>query len=265
MITRLLKRWWMPAIGLMSLLLIWEGLVLAEIWPSYVLPAPKSVAKYLYTALTDPQHTLLGAVGNTIGRLLIGYGIGLVIGIPLGLLCAQIRFFRDSLGILALGLQALPSVCWVPLAIIWFGQDEKAMLFVVLMGTVWSLILGTQHGISNIPPIYIRAARTMGSKGLKMWVSVILPAAFPNIVGGMKQGWAFAWRSLMAAKIYVTILTGTGLGQLLHYGRELNDMSQVIGVMFVVVVIGLLADKVLFSPWERMLRRRWGMDLPTGG
>jgi len=117
--------------------------------------------------------------------------------------------------------------------------------------------IATDSGARSIPPIYARAARTMGSEGLDQWPSVILPASLPFLVSGMKQGWAFAWRSPMAAEIYVTILTGFGLGHLLHYGRELNDMDQVIG-MRVIVVIGLLADKILFSPWERFLHRRWG-------
>jgi len=164
----------------------------------------------------------------------------------------------DTLGLLALGLQALPSVCWVPLALVWFGQTEAAMFFVVVMGTLWSVIIATDNGVRNVPPIYARAARTMGSRGLHTWLVVILPAALPFIVGGMKQGWAFAWRSLMAAEIYVTILSGFGLGHLLHYGRELNAMEQVIGIMLVLVVIGLLADKIFFSPWERFLHRRWG-------
>ena len=155
-------------------------------------------------------------------------------------------------------MQTLPSVCWVPLALLWFGQTESAMLFVVVMGTVWSVMIATDNGARNIPPIYARAARTMGSEGFHQWTRVILPASLPFLVSGMKQGWAFAWRSLMAAEIYVTILTGFGLGHLLHYGRELNAMDQVIGIMLVIVLIGLLADKVLFSPWERFLHRRWG-------
>ena len=142
---------------------------------------------------------------------------------------------KDTLGALALGLQTLPSVCWVPLALLWFGQSEGAMLFVVVMGTVWSVIIATDHGARNIPPIYARAARTMGSEGLHQWTRVILPASLPFLVSGMKQGWAFAWRSLMAAEIFVTILTGFGLGHLLHYGRELNAMDQVIGTMVVIV------------------------------
>ena len=132
------------------------------------------------------------------------------------------------------------------------------MLFVVVMGTLWSVILSTDNGVRNVPPIYARAARTMGAPQFYTWTRVILPASLPFVVSGMKQGWAFAWRSLMAAEIFVTILTGFGLGQLLHFGRELHAMDQVIGVMFSIVVIGLLADKILFSPVERLLHRRWG-------
>ena len=133
------------------------------------------------------------------------------------------------------------------------------MLFVVVMGTVGSVIIATDHGTRSIPPIFARAARTMGSVGFHQWTRVILPASLPFLVSGMKQGWAFAWRSLMAAEIYVTILSGYGLGYLLHYGRELLAMDQVIGIMLVITLIGLAADKALFSPWERFLQRRWGL------
>jgi NitT/TauT family transport system permease protein len=122
-------------------------------------------------------------------------------------------------------------------------------------------VIATDTGVRNIPPIFARAARTMGSSGLHKWTKVILPAALPYLVSGTKQGWAFAWRSLMAAEIYVTILTGFGLGHLLHYGRELHAMDQVIGVMLVIVLIGLLTDKILFAPIERFLHRRWGTGL----
>jgi NitT/TauT family transport system permease protein len=132
------------------------------------------------------------------------------------------------------------------------------MLFVVVMGTLWSVLIATSDGVRAMPPIYLRAARTMGSHGLHTWIKVILPASLPYLVGGMKQGWAFAWRSLMAAEIFVTILTGFGLGQLLQYGRELLAMDQVVAVMAIIVVIGLLADRLLFSPWERFFHRRWG-------
>ena len=241
-----------------GILLLWEYFVGYLGLLKHSLPAPTSVAAYLWNSTVD--MTLPSAVLVTLKRLLVGYFIGLILGVPLGMLCARFKIFNDTLGILALGLQALPSVCWVPLAIIWFGQSEAAMLFVVVMGTIWSMILATIHGVRSIPPIYLRAASTMGSKGLHAWIHVVLPASFPSVLSGMKQGWAFAWRSLMAAEIYVTILTGFGLGQLLHYGRELLDMNQVIGVMFTVILIGLVVDKAIFSPLEAALRRKWGIE-----
>jgi len=241
------------------LLLMWQLATASGRWSPILLPSPSAVAAYLRDAVLD--GTLLASALVTLRRLLIGYTIGVLLGLPLGLLTSTSNYFHDTIGSLALGLQTLPSVCWVPLALLWFGQSEAAMLFVVVMGTLWSVVLATETGARNIPPIYARAARTMGSEGFDKWTRVILPASLPYVISGMKQGWAFAWRSLMAAEIFVTILTGFGLGQLLQYGRELNAMDQVIGVMITIVLIGLLADKALFSPWERFLHRRWGTDL----
>src|ERR1041385_7726189 len=251
-----MKRFLLSAAFFAVLLALWEAAFRAKIWSPVLLPSPRQVAGYLEGVVAD--GTLAKATLITMRRLLAGYIIGLVAGLPLGLLNARWILFRDTIGTLALGLQTLPSVCWVPLALLWFGQTEAAMLFVVVMGTLWSVVIATETGVRHGPPIYRRAALTMGSKNLHIWLTVILPAASPFIVSGMKQGWAFAWRSLMAAEIFVTILTGFGLGHLLPYGRELNAMDQVIGVMLVIVIIGLLADKILFSPWERFLHRRWG-------
>jgi NitT/TauT family transport system permease protein len=241
------------------LIVVWQVATMSGRWSPVLLPSPRAVAEYLWNALRD--GSLIEATGVTLQRLLVGYAIGIAIGLPLGLLTSTSDYFHDTIGALALGMQTLPSVCWVPLALLWFGQTEAAMLFVVVMGTVWSVVLATDTGARTIPPIYARAARTMGSEGFDKWTRVILPAALPFVVSGMKQGWAFAWRSLMAAEIFVTILTGFGLGHLLQYGRELSAMDQVIGVMVVIVLIGLIADKALFSPWERFLHRRWGTGL----
>lgn len=251
-----MKRTLTAAIFFAAFLALWQALCMARVWSPVLVPPPLEVAIYLRGAVLD--GTLLHSSIVTLKRLLAGYAIGLLAGIPLGFATARVQAVRDTLGVVALGLQGLPSVCWVPLALLWFGQSEGAMLFVVIMGTLWSVILATETGVKNVNPIYVRAARTMGSKRIHTLTRVIFPASLPFIVSGMKQGWAFAWRSLMAAEIYVTILTGFGLGHLLHYGRELNAMEQVIGIMFVIVLIGLLADKVLFSPWERFLHRRWG-------
>ncbi len=251
-----MKRFLLSALFFAALVGIWEVAYRAKIWSPVLLPSPQQVGEYLLSAAKD--GTLGHSTVVTMRRLLIGYFVGLIFGIPLGLLTARSEVMQDTIGTLALGLQTLPSVCWVPLALLWFGQSEAAMLFVVVMGTLWSVVIATDTGVRNVPPILRRAALTMGSKNLHMWFKVILPASLPFIVSGMKQGWAFSWRSLMAAEIFVTILTGFGLGQLLHYGRELSAMDQVIGIMVVIVVIGLLADKIFFSPIERFLHHRWG-------
>ncbi|MCG3150205.1 MAG: hypothetical protein PCFJNLEI_03685 [Verrucomicrobiae bacterium] len=251
-----MKRWLWAGLFFLVLAGIWEWLVRREIWSPVLIPSPLDVARYLVESIRD--KSLLQAGYITMKRLLLGYIVGLVLGLPLGLLNARFKLLEDTVGIVALGLQTLPSVCWAPLALLWFGQTETAMFFIVIMGSLWSIVIATDTGVRNVPPIYARAARTMGSRGLHTWLKVILPASLPFIVSGMKQGWAFAWRSLMAAEIYVTILTGFGLGHLLHYGRELHAMDAVIAIMLVIIVIGLLADKILFSPWEKFLHRRWG-------
>lgn len=241
----------------------WDAMAKAHAWwPAFhkwspiLAPSPVSVWEYLKGAVED--RTIFEALWVTTKRLLIGYVAGIILGVPLGLFTARFKWAGDTIGLIGLSLQTLPSVCWVPLALLWFGQTETAMQFVVIMGTLWSVQISTDSGVRNVPPIYARAAQTMGSRGLHTWIHVFLPASLPFIVSGIKQGWAFAWRSLMAAEIYVTILTGFGLGNLLNYGRDLNAMDQVLGVMLVIVGIGLLADKILFSPWERFLHRRWG-------
>ncbi len=235
---------------------LWEILVHTGVWPHMLVPAPSEILRYLVDAVAD--GTLPGATAVTLKRLVLGYAAGFALGLPLGLLIARFKFFEDTLGLMALGLQALPSICWAPLALLWFGQTEAALFFIVIMGSVWSITLATDAGVRHVPPIYVRAAQTMGSRGLHTWSHVILPAALPFIVSGMKQGWAFAWRSLMAAEIYLTILTGFGLGHLLHYGRELHAMDAVLGIILVIIGIGLLTDKLIFSPVERFIHRRWG-------
>ena len=253
-----MKRFILSTLFFVALVVAWHYAVTIQVhrraWSPVIAVPPKDVGLYLM----DSWREVLRASAITMRRLLIGYVISIVLGLPLGLLTARWKWCSDTIGVLALGLQTLPSVCWVPLAIIGFGQNEAAMLFVVIMGSLWSVVIATDNGVRNVPPIYARAAKTMGSKQLHTWLKVILPASLPFIVSGMKQGWAFAWRSLMAAEIYVTILTGNGLGQMLQNGRDQLAMDQVIGIMIVIVVIGLLADKILFSPWEKFLHRRWG-------
>lgn len=232
----------------------WHWMVATGKWGR---PAPLDVWYYLVEAWNN--GSLEPALLVTTQRLLVGYMAGVLVGLPLGLLTARFQALNDTVGVIGLGFQTLPSVCWVPLAMLWFEPHvESAMLFVVVMGTLWSVALATNTGVRNVPPLFSRAARTMGSTGAHLWFRVIVPAALPVIIGGVKQGWAFAWRSLMAAEIYVTATGRSGLGHLLNVGRTDRNMAQVVGVMVVIMVVGLLADKILFGPWERFIRTRWG-------
>ena len=194
-----MKRSLVAIIFFAGLIALWQVLVSAAIWSPVLLPPPGDVARYLRDALGD--GTLVAGSWITLKRLLAGYAIGCLLGLPLGLATARSKYLSDTIGVLALGLQTLPSVCWVPLALLWFGQTESAMLFVVIMGTLWSVLIAVDNGARSLPPVYVRAARTLGSSGLHTLMKVILPASLPFVVGGMKQGWAFAWRSLMAAEI----------------------------------------------------------------
>ena len=253
-----MKSWLTGIIFFLLLIAVWQWLVTIGVFSHVLLPTPLEVAQYFVSAVRD--GTWWDATRVTLRRLALGYLCGAVAGVPLGFVNARFKICHDSLGLLALGFQALPSICWAPLALLWFGQTEWAMFFIVVMGTLWSVALATETAVRNLPPIYRRAARTMGSRRLHLWVHVIAPAALPNVIGGMKQGWAFAWRSLMAAEIYIVLPSGLGLGHLLNYGRDLIAMDQVFAIIIVVVVIGLLADKILFGPAERFLHRRWGTD-----
>jgi NitT/TauT family transport system permease protein len=252
-----LPRFVIPTLVAVIFLGGWEWFVRVGHVNDVLVPAPSQILKWFWDSLLNGE--LLSCTWVTMRRLIIGFAIGAALGVPLGALCARVRWIRDTLGVLALGLQTLPSVCWVPLALLWFGQEESALLFVVVMGTIWAVVIAVQESVLNVQPLYLRAAMTMGSKGWHLWLRVILPAALPGVLSGMKQGWAFAWRSLMAAEIFVVILTGFGLGSLLHAGRELLRMDQVMGVMTVVVLVGLLADLIFFAPLERWLRRSRGL------
>src|SRR2546429_9983617 len=186
-----------------ALVAIWTLMVRAKIWSPVLLPSPHNVMDYLVSAARD--GSLASATVVTLRRLLIGYFIGLAIGLPLGLLTASLTFVEDTIGVLALGLQTLPSVCWVPLGLLWFGQTEGAMLFVVIMGTVWSVVIATDTGARTISPIFARAARTMGSGPVHRWVHVILPASLRYLISGMKPCWAFSWPVFVGWCMYVHI------------------------------------------------------------
>ncbi|OPZ73602.1 MAG: putative aliphatic sulfonates transport permease protein SsuC [Firmicutes bacterium ADurb.Bin456] len=190
-------------------------------------------------------------------RVVLGYSISLVAGLSLGLVIVASRFLDETLSPLLLGLQTLPSICWLPLAILWFGIGEDSIIFVVAIGSIFSISMATLGGVKNVPPIYLRVARTMGARGLKSYTTVVIPAALPTIITGMKQGWSFAWRALMAGEL---LSPKDGLGYILTLGRDLHDMNQVVGVMIIIVVIGLIIDKFIFGRVEYSIRQRWGLN-----
>lgn len=192
----------------------------------------------------------------SVRRLLIGYALSLVSGGVLGVLMAGSERFRNASSPIVTGLQALPSVCWLPLGLLWFGLSDKAILFVIVLGSSLSIAIAIDAGCRNIPPLFVRAARTMGASGFTLYRRVILPAALPEIMTGMRLAWAFAWRSLMAGELL--FVTG-GLGQLLAVGRELGDMAQVVAVMIVIVALGLASEQLLFARAQEKLRVRWGL------
>lgn len=212
------------------------------------------VANTLWQGLAD--RSLLYATGVSLRRMLVGYGLSMLIGVPLGVLLARVKWVEETLGSLVMGLQTLPSICWLPLALLWFGLNDTAILFVVVMGSLLSITVAVQDGINNVPPGYIRAARTMGTKPLALYTEVLLPAALPTILTGAKLGWSFAWRALMSGEL---LFVSLGLGHMLMMGRELADMSQVIAVMLVIVALGLMTDIAIFGALETRVRERWGL------
>jgi NitT/TauT family transport system permease protein len=238
---------------LLILVCIWQFLFMLHLWPEFLFPSPNQVAKSLYYGFTESDY--LHAIAMSLKRLFIGYTISIVAGMLLGILLATSELAEETLGLLVLGLQALPSICWLPLSLLWFGLSDVAIIFVVVAGSLLSITTATQTAIKHIPIIWVHAGRNMGAKGLNLYLFVIIPAALPTILEGLRQGWSFAWRSLMGGELmFMTI----GLGHLMNMGRELNDMSQVIATMILVTMIGLASDILLFSAAERQLARAWG-------
>jgi NitT/TauT family transport system permease protein len=244
----------LPAVlALSALILAWACISRFGPWPSYLLPGPDAVVRALWHELATGALPL--AIWISMRRLLVGYAISAAVGITLGMLLARLGWLRAACGPLVIGLQALPSICWLPLALLWFGLSEGAILFVVVMGSLLSITIATEGAVRAVPMLYIRAARTLGSRRLRLYTRVILPASLPGIVTGLKLGWTFAWRSLMAGEL---LFVAGGLGQLLTLGRELGDMALVISVMVAIVVLGLGFERLLFGPVDKRLRERWG-------
>ena len=247
-----------PLLAVALVLLVWQVLIWAEIKPRWTFPSPGDVAATLVDQWR--QGTLPQAIWLSLSRGVLGFLASVAIGTPLGLVVARVKPLRTALAPVLSGLQSLPSVAWVPAGILWFGLGPATIYFVVLLGAVPSIANGTISGIDQVPPLYLRVGRVLGAKGLRAARYVVMPAALPGYLGGLKQGWAFAWRSLMAAELITqSPRLGTGLGQLLDTGRQLIDSSLVFGMIISILVVGVAVDRIFFSPVERGVLRRRGL------
>jgi NitT/TauT family transport system permease protein len=256
--TRLRRSVLPPVVAIVFFALVWVVVVALHLKPSYVIPAPADV----WSTFTDyvSQGAVQDAVWNSLRRAFVGFAVSVVVGTALGLLLARSRFVRTAIGPLVSGLQSLPSVAWVPAAIIWFGLSDAAIYMVVLLGAVPSIANGLLAGVQQVPPLYLRVGRVLGARGWASIRYVVLPAAMPGYLAGLRQGWAFAWRSLMAAELITfSPALGTSLGQLLQTGRELSDMSLVVAAILMILIVGVGVELLVFSPIERRLLRSRGL------
>ena len=240
------------------LVIFWEIGARLSLWRPWLFPAPSTVFQTLKSGFLDGSLPL--SIRVSLFRLFIAFTIALIAGGLIGLLLGAIPALRKAFAPLLSGLQTLPSICWQPLAILWFGLSERAILFVTLMGALVAIVVAVTDGVISINPLTLRAAHMMGLKGWRLWTTVLLPASIPAFAAGAKQGWAFAWRSLMAAELLSVSAGSLGLGQALMRGRDFNDMSQVLAVMFILVAIGVIADKLIFSRIETNIRRSFGLE-----
>ncbi|MER5891246.1 ABC transporter permease [Streptomyces sp. NPDC001941] len=254
----LLKKVLPPLTAIVLVIAVWQVLVWAKVTDEGSLPAPTAVLTSIHDLWL--AGTLLDVVWTSVSRGLLGFLLALAIGTPLGLLVARVTFVRAAIGPILSGLQSLPSVAWVPPAVIWLGLNNSMMYAVILLGAVPSIANGLVSGVDQVPPLFLRAGRTLGATGLRGTWHIVMPAALPGYLAGLKQGWAFSWRSLMAAEIIASSPDlGLGLGQLLENGRNNSDMPGVFLAILLILTVGIAIDLLIFSPLERAVLRTRGL------
>jgi sulfonate transport system permease protein len=260
-LARIWRATW-PKLGAIALFFgIWQLVVWSGWRPPHLLPPPSAV----FTELADmwSEGILVTAIGNTLRMAAVGYVIAVILGTALGLAVARVRVLRAAFGSLITGLQTMPSVAWVPWSILLFKLSTGAILFVTVIGSVPAIANGLISGTDQINPVMLRAGRVLGARGLSSYRHIVLPAALPGFVAGLKQGWAFAWRSLMAGEIITTVPGDPNVGGLLNINRTLSNADGVVAMMLIILVIGIVVDALLFSTLERAVARRWGLSGPA--
>jgi sulfonate transport system permease protein len=247
-----------PVVAITLIVAVWQALWAAAFWPEYQLPAPGAVWAVIVEHVGD--GSIAGLLWTSVHRAVIGFLVALVAAVPLGLLIAKVRLVRAAIGPLVTGLQSLPSVAWVPAAVLWFGLTDASIYVVVLLGAVPSIANGLVSGVDQIPPILPRVGKALGAGRLAGVRHIMLPAALPGFLAGLKQGWAFSWRSLMAAELIATSpQLGVGLGQFLHNGMSLSDMSMVLAAIILILLVGIGIELLVFRPLERAVLRARGL------
>lgn len=254
---RIWRAAWPKLLATALALAIWQVVVWSGWKPLFVLPAPGQVLNELAELVGTGRFWT--AVATTLRRAAVGYLSAVALGSGLGLMVSQSSALRRALGSLITGLQSMPSIVWFPFAILLFGISETAIFFVVVLGAAPSIANGLISGVDHIPPLLLRAGRVLGARGWVSWIHVVLPASLPSFVAGLKQGWAFAWRSLMAGELLVIIAARPSLGVQLQFARELSDAPALLAMMLVVLLIGIGVDAFVFGSLERRLRRNRGL------
>ncbi|GLB59445.1 ABC transporter permease [Cytobacillus sp. NCCP-133] len=238
-----------------AIIAFWELGSRMELWHPLIFPSLSSVFSALAEGLQD--KTLIYDLIASFKRLAVGLAISLVIGTLIGILLGKSKTADDTLGAVILALQSVPSIVWLPIAIMWFGLNEKAVIFVTILGGTFVMALNMRTGIKNVSPLYIKAAQTMGANGIDLFIRVIFPASIPYVVTGSRLAWAFAWRALMAGEL---LSTGPGLGYTLRYASDFGRMDIVIGVMIIIGAIGMIVDQLIFQRIEKSVIKKWGLE-----
>jgi NitT/TauT family transport system permease protein len=252
---------WPKVAAVAVALALWQIVVWTHWKPELVLPRPSRVFRELGTELRHER--LYRAVGRTLVRMVIGFSLALAIGLIAGSVIARFRVARSAFGSFITGLQTMPSIAWFPFALMLFQPTEGAIRFVVVLGAAPAIANGVISGADNVPPLLLRSGRILGAKGFELFKTVTLPASLPSMLGGLKQGWAFAWRSLMAGEIIVLFPGRPSLGSELDTARNLNDAPALIATMVVILFIGIVVDALLFHTADKALRKRWGLLDPA--
>ncbi|MFA6076265.1 MAG: ABC transporter permease [Negativicutes bacterium] len=238
---------------IIALVLVWQLFCKTAMYPTYLLPTPEQVEQTLLQGIIDGQ--LVIALLSSLKRMVIGYSMAVVLGLALGVALIKWKYLDQTIGFFILAVQTIPSVAWLPLALIWFGLNERAIIFVVIIGSLWTMVMSVKTAIKGVNPDYIRLAKTLGYNKWALFWKIVIPAALPELIVGLRLAWAFAWRSLLAGEL----LGGeSGLGQTLMIGRNLGDMSLVIAVMIIIATLGILIDLFLFQRLENQIFAKRG-------